>query len=206
MLQWGGEEIDYGISDQQATQDEQRLISQGLSYFSRFSKAPIDDLAGRGDRLRTGHGSVAKDIVDLGRVAVIDPSIEVAMWMPSNYWEAKEDGQSAAGNSHDAQGGGFRAAVMAQTFKCIANGYVSEDGWIVLPHSDAGSLQERLRKSLVNVQVVDLGPRKSKTPSTYYPLGISAVKGMKARKTVFRVTRGDTVTVALGIELLRKSR
>jgi len=197
VLRWDDGIIDYGISDQQATQDEQRLISQGLSYFARFSKASVDDLAGRGDRLSTGHGSVAKDIVDLGRVAAIDPSIEMAMWMPSNYWEAKADGQSAAGNSHDAQGGGFRAAVMEQTFKCITNGYVSEDGWIILPHSDAGSLQERLRKSLVNVQVVDLDPRKSGIPSTYYPLGIPAVKGMKARKTVFRVTRGDTVMVAL---------
>ena len=89
---------------------------------------------------------------------------------------------------------------MAQTFKCIANGYISEDGWIVLPHSDAGSLQERLTKSLVNVKEVDLDPRrKSKTSSTYYTLGIRAVKGMKERKTVFRVTRGDTVTVALGM-------
>ena len=43
VLRWDGGIIYYGISDQQATEDEQRLISQGLSYFARFSKAPILD-------------------------------------------------------------------------------------------------------------------------------------------------------------------
>ena|GEM_PF-5887880 len=186
QFEWNKETVDYGISDKVADSNQQLVIVQGLSAFSRFgvfTAADPEKLKSEGDRLSSGHGSVARDVVSLCDLSAVSPQTDRTTWGPP----AGVDG-------------GYRAAIMQQTLKSIKGGYVSEEGWVILPHSDAGTLQERLTKNLTNVQVVsDLDSDQGKVKSTYYPLGIPPVTGTQTYTTTFHVTSGDTVTVALGM-------
>ncbi|RZI46944.1 TIGR02452 family protein [Candidatus Finniella inopinata] len=175
-----GLKIDYGATTMPTTQQQRQLVTQGVHSFARFS----DDAKGRFGAFLALTSSVPKplqeaigNILELAHKMALPKDMEKAMWLPTSNWK-------------DANS--YRTAIMHQTWAASEDGYIAEDGMIVLP-AVKNPFQQALSR-LPNAVVRDLSIDSN---SEYFPNGIDKQTPKSCEHaTKYQVIQGDSLDVA----------